>query len=59
MTSWHSEIDFLEHFNSLSENLKDIFPKVECISNWDIPEKRIEHFDIYIRGVGSNEAQDS
>ena len=55
MTSWHSEVDFIGHFNSLSEHLKDIFPKIDCISNWDIPTKRIEHFDIYIRGVGATE----
>lgn len=29
-----------------------MFPKMELISNWDIPSKRIEHFDVYIRGVG-------
>jgi len=31
--------------------LKELFPNIELICNWD-PRYQIEHFDVYIRGVG-------
>jgi len=38
--------------------LKELFPNIELICNWD-QRYSIEHFDVYIRGVGPINKRDS
>ena len=38
--------------------LKNIFPNIELIGNYDIPT-RFGHFDLYVRGVGFSPQRDS
>ena len=42
----------MEKFNLLGQDLKDIFPNLEIIGNYDEPGNKMEHFDVYIRGLG-------
>ncbi|CAD8086496.1 unnamed protein product [Paramecium sonneborni] len=50
-TTWHYEADFASKFNEIGQILKDMFPNIEIIGNWD-KTQQLEHFDVYIRGVG-------
>lgn len=50
--------DFADHFNAVSEILTEIFPNIKIIGNYDSPEKRLNHFEVYIRGVGAFQERD-
>ncbi|CAD8071067.1 unnamed protein product [Paramecium primaurelia] len=50
-TTWHNEADFALKFNEIGQILKELFPNIEVIGNWD-KTQQLEHFDVYIRGVG-------
>lgn len=34
-TTWHQEADFANKFNDIGGILKDMFPNIEVIGNWD------------------------
>ncbi|CAD8068820.1 unnamed protein product [Paramecium primaurelia] len=56
-TTWHNEADFALKFNEIGQILKDLFPNIEVIGNWD-KTQQLEHFDVYIRGVGQQGQMD-
>ena len=57
-TTWHEEADFVEKFNELSAKLKESFPNVEIIGNYDEPSV-YAGFDVYVRGVGPINERDN
>ena len=36
----------------MGQDLKDVFPNLEIIGNYEEPGNKMEHFDIYVRGLG-------
>ncbi|CAK81396.1 unnamed protein product (macronuclear) [Paramecium tetraurelia] len=56
-TTWHNEADFANKFNEIGQILKDLFPNIEVIGNWD-KTQQLEHFDVYIRGIGQSSQMD-
>jgi len=57
-TTWHEEADFVEKFNELSAKLKESFPNVEILGNYDEPQV-YAGFEVYIRGVGPINERDN
>lgn len=57
-TTWHEEADFAEKFNELTVKLKETFPNIEIIGNYDEPIQ-YAGFDVYIRGVGPLNERDN
>ncbi|KRW98716.1 hypothetical protein PPERSA_00304 [Pseudocohnilembus persalinus] len=57
LTGWHQEIEFVEVFNDIGIFLKEVFPNIIVKGNQIKPSK-MEHFDIYIRGVNSKNLLD-
>jgi len=37
MTSWHEEIEFIDMFNWVGEKLKELFPLINVVGNYEKP----------------------
>ena len=54
----HSENTFVELFNRLGDRLKEWYPNMRVIGNFDKPNKVYENFDVYVKGIGEKEWRD-